>query len=173
MSRALIVVDVQRGFEDPAWGRRNNPAAEDNVARLIEAWRRRGEPIVFVRHDSRTPGSPLAPGTPGNAFHEVVSGEPDLLVTKTVHSSFHGTPDLDAWLRLHHVGGVVVCGIQTNMCCETTARVADDLGYDMTFALDATYTFDLPGISADELARATAATLAADFGTVAKTDELV
>ena len=80
MPEALVVVDVQRGMEDPFWGPRNNPACESNVAALIDDWRRRGEPLVFVRHDSREPGSPLAPGQPGNAFKDVVAGEPDLLV---------------------------------------------------------------------------------------------
>ena len=57
------------GFDDAGyWGRRNNPACEANVAPLIAAWRAAGRPVVFVRHDSDEPGSPLAPATPGNAF---------------------------------------------------------------------------------------------------------
>ncbi len=121
---ALVVVDVQNGFDDPSWGDRNNPECEANVARLIDAWRTRSWPIVFVRHDSVVVGSPLRPGSPGNDFKGVVSGEPDLLVTKSVHSAFLGDPDLDSWLREHNLAGVAVCGIQTNMCCETTARQA-------------------------------------------------
>jgi nicotinamidase-related amidase len=81
--RALVVVDVQLGFADPSWGPRDDPACEANVGRLLGTWRERGDPVVFVRHDSVVPGSPLAPGTPGNAFHPVVTGEPDLLVTKS------------------------------------------------------------------------------------------
>ena len=61
---ALIVVDVQRGFDDQVWGPRNNPASEANIARLIEAWRERGQPIVYVRHDSDEEGSPFTPGSP-------------------------------------------------------------------------------------------------------------
>ena len=108
MPEALIVVDVQRAFDDPWWGTRNNPACEENVAALIDAWRRRGEPIVFVRHDSTTPGSPLAPDHPGNAFKDVVTGEPDLLVTKHVNSSFLGDPPLDPWLRGRGIGAIAV-----------------------------------------------------------------
>src|SRR5689334_6234302 len=96
----LIVVDVQRGFDDADhWGPRNNPDCEANVGRLIDAWRVNGDPIVFVRHDSGADdaGSPLTPGQPDNAFKDVVSGEPDLLVSKSVNSAFYGTPDLDAW----------------------------------------------------------------------------
>jgi Isochorismatase family len=97
---ALVVVDVQKAFDDAGfWGPRNNPACEENIARLISAWRDAGQPLVFVRHDSREPGSPLAAGAPGNAFKDVVAGEPTLLVSKSVHSVFHGDPDLAAWLR--------------------------------------------------------------------------
>ena len=137
---ALVVVDVQRGFDDPSWGRRDNPACEANVAALIAAWRSRGLPLVFVRHDSVEPGSTLAPGQPGNDFKDVVTGEPDLLVTKTVNSSFHGEPSLQAWLDAAGVRTVYLCGITTNHCCETTTRVGGNLGYDMRFVLDATHT---------------------------------
>jgi nicotinamidase-related amidase len=178
MAEALVVVDVQRGFADPAWGTRNNPACEDNVARLIDAYRRRGEPLVFVRHDSQEPGSPLTPGTPGNAFQDVVTGAPDLLVTKHVNSSFLGDPPLDAWLREHHIDGIAICGIQTNMCCETTARHGGNLGYAVRFVLDATHTFDLTGpdgdvIPADVLAKVTAANLDGEFATVVSTNDVV
>jgi nicotinamidase-related amidase len=176
---ALIVVDVQRGFDDAGyWGARNNPACEGNVAALIAAWRAAGRPVVFVRHDSDEPGSPLRPGTPGNAFQDLVDGDPDLLVTKHVNSAFHGEPDLDAWLRAAGVTELVVAGISTNHCCETTARLAGNLGYRTLFALDATYTFDRRGpdgatISADELARVTAANLHGEFATVVSTAELL
>jgi nicotinamidase-related amidase len=178
-STALIVVDVQQGFDDAAyWGERNNPDCEVNVARLIAAWRDHEWPIVFVRHDSRSGASPLAPGKAGNAFKDVVGGDPDLLVAKSVHSAFHGDPDLDAWLAGHGITGIAVCGIQTNMCCETTARVGSDLGYEMLFVLDATHTFDIVGPNhqvyrAREIARYTALTLDADFGKVVATHDLV
>jgi nicotinamidase-related amidase len=171
---ALIVVDVQRGFSDPRWGRRNNPASEANIAALIERWRGRGRPLVFVRHDSADPDSPLASGTPGNALQEIAGGEPDLLVTKSVNSSFHGAPSLQAWLDANGTRTIYVCGITTNHCCETTARVGGNLGYDVRFVLDATHTFDRRGpdgtlLTADELARATAANLHDEFATVIDT----
>jgi nicotinamidase-related amidase len=176
---ALIVVDVQRGLDDTAyWGMRNNPACESNIAALIEAWREAGRPVVFVRHDSVEPGSPLRPDMPGNAFKDVVSGEPDLLVTKHVNSAFYGTPDLHAWLQEEGIDEVVVCGIATNQCCETTARMAGNLGYRTLFALDATHAFDrrdLDGgvIPADEIVRVTAANLEGEFATVVSTASLL
>jgi nicotinamidase-related amidase len=178
-STALIVVDVQKGFDDEEfWGPRNNPECEDNVERLIAAWREQDWPIVFVRHSSTQPSSPLAPSSPGYAFKDIITGEPDLLITKTVHSAFYGDVNLDAWLTEHEISGVAVCGIQTNMCCETTARMASDLGYEMIFVIDATHTFDLATSTrqvhmAREISRFTALTLEADFGTVMRTAELV
>jgi nicotinamidase-related amidase len=176
---ALVVVDVQKAFDDAAfWGQRNNPACEENIGRLIAAWRHAGQPLVFVRHDSREPESPLRPGAPGNAFKDVVAGDPALLVVKSVHSAFHGEPDLGAWLRGAGIERVVICGIQTNMCCETSARVGANLGFDVAFAIDATHTFDLEDpdggtIGADELARITRATLDAEFGRVVSTDQAI
>jgi len=171
---ALMVVDVQRAFDDPSWGPRNNPACEDNIAALIAHWRRHGRPLVFVRHDSGEPGSTLAPDSPGNAFKDVVAGEPDLLVAKTVNSAFHGEPSLQGWLDGEGIRRVYVCGITTNHCCETTARVGGNLGYDVQFVLDATHTFDrrdLAGavVPADELARITATNLHGEFATVIDT----
>ncbi len=179
---ALVIVDLQHGFDDvPHWsptGRRDNPAAEANVARLLEAWRAAGRPVVFVRHDSVEDGSPLRPGTPGNALRPELTGAPDLLVTKSVNSSFHGEPDLAAWLRERDLTGIALCGISTNHCVETTARVGGNLGFDVRFVLDACFTFDRRGpdgevVTAQELTRATAASLHGEFATVVRTDDLV
>ncbi|MGC9666328.1 cysteine hydrolase family protein [Planosporangium sp. 12N6] len=171
---ALIVVDVQTGFDDPRWGRRSNPAAEENIGRLVAGWTATGRPVVRVRHASRQPGSPLAPQAPGHAYKPVVADlEPALEVVKSVHSSFHGSPDLHAWFTGAGIGQVVICGIQTNRCCETTARLAGDLGYDMLYALDATYTFDEAGISAEQIMAVTAANLHGHFGRVVGSDQLL
>lgn len=172
---ALVVVDVQVGFDDPAWGTRNNPACDENVRSLVDTFTRSGRPVVLVRHDSREPGSPLRAGSPGNALKPYLSGvRPALLVTKSVNSSFHGEPDLDAWLRRAGVSTIVVTGITTNHCCETTARVGGNLGYDVRFVLDATHTFDRQGpdgswMTADQLAAATATNLHGEFATVVST----
>ena len=178
-STALVVIDVQKGFDDEAhWGPRNNPNCEANIELLLEAWRKQGWPVVFVRHDSTSLNSPLRPGTTGNQFKDIISGTPDLLVTKSVHSAFFGDPDLHSWLGRHEISAIAICGIQTNMCCETTARMASDMGYEVLFVLDATHTFDLAGVSgkvlrARELARVTALELDAEFCQVVFTSELV
>jgi nicotinamidase-related amidase len=182
MTTALVVVDVQRAFDDlDHWsptGRRDNPQCEENVGRLIEAWRSRGEPVVFVRHDSEEPDSPLAPGGPGNAFKDVVTGEPDLLVTKTVNSAFLGTPDLAQWLRSAGAERIALCGIQTNHCVETTARMGANLGFDVLFVRDACHTFDRMGpdgevVGAEDLVRATLTSLHDEFATIVRTEDVV
>ncbi len=176
---ALLVVDVQQGFDDgDYWGTRNNPACEENIAALLATWRQHSRPVVFVRHDSTEAGSPLRPGQAGNDFKPVVTGEPDLLVTKHVNSCFHGTPSLDAWLRAQDLTGFVLTGITTNHCCETTARVGGNLGHRVLFALDATHTFDRPSpdgrlVSADELALVTATNVHGEFATVVNAQQLM
>ncbi|MET9454598.1 cysteine hydrolase family protein [Streptomyces canus] len=184
---ALVVVDVQKGFDEADfWGARNNPEADDNIASLIDVWQATGRPVVFVWHDSRKPGSPLRTGYEGNAFKEYVERRrgkgvagAELLVTKTVNSAFYGAPDLDAWLKGEGISQFVVAGIQTNMCVETTARMGGNLGYDVVVAYDATHTFDLEGPfgwrrSADELAQASAVSLhGGGFAHVVATKEVV
>lgn len=185
MSRALIVIDMQRGFDDlDFWGPTANPACAANVAALIGAWERSGEPIVVVRHDSRGERSPLHPDRPGNALvPEVAATTSALFVSKDVNSAFYGDPDLHAWLQGEGIAELVICGIQTNMCVETTARMAGNLGYDVTVALDATRTFDLQadvaGLgsvtrTAAELMAVTALDLqAGGFARIATTEDLV
>ncbi|MFD9245538.1 cysteine hydrolase family protein [Streptomyces sp. NPDC059556] len=183
---ALVVIDVQKGFEEEFWGKRNNPAAEENIAALIDLWQETGRPVVFVRHDSvEGSRSPLRVGYEGNEFKDFVEerrgkgGGPELLVTKTVNSAFYGKPSLDGWLTGLDVVQIVIVGIQTNMCNETTARMGGNLGYEVVFPLDAMHTFDLEGPfgwsrSADELSQATAVSLhGGRFATVVTTEEVV
>ncbi|MDX3574966.1 MULTISPECIES: cysteine hydrolase family protein [Streptomyces] len=183
---ALVVVDVQKGFDEAEfWGRRNNPGADDNIASLIDVWQASGRPVVFVRHDSVKPESPLRAGYEGNGFKAYVEERrgkgagAELFLTKTVNSAFYGTPDLDAWLKAEGVGQFVVAGIQTNMCVETTARMGGNLGYDVVVAYDATYTFDLAGPfgwrrTADEVGQASAVSLhGGGFARVVTTAEVV
>lgn len=179
MHAALVVVDAQTAFDDPWWGPRNNPSCDANISSLVSAFASTGRPVVYVRHESRNPDSPLHPKQPGSALKPYLGAHtPDLFVTKEVNSSFHGSPDLHAWLRKHDISTIVIAGITTNHCCETTARVGGNLGYDVLFALDATHTFDRVGpdgitMTADELARATATNLHGEFATIVSTRDLL
>jgi len=157
VTTALIVIDMQQGFDDASWGpTTNRPGCEDNVARLIAAWQASGEPIVVVRHDSIGPSSPLNPAHVGNTLIDAVAAvDPALFVTKSVNSAFYGEPGLESWLRGSGISRIIVCGIQTNMCVETTARMGGNLGFDVVVPLDATRTFDLAGPDGSTVAAAT------------------
>ena len=178
---ALIVVDVQEGFDDEAFmGKRNNLDADRNIESIINLWEGAKRPIVVVQHNSVSAESVLNPLKPGNALKPYVKKvNPNLMVTKSVNSAFYGTPDLDEWLKTSDIHQVVIVGIQTNMCCETTARMAGNLGYDVIFVPDAMHTFDATGpdgvvISADEITRATVASLFdGGFAKIARTTEFM
>ena len=110
----------------------------------------------------------------------MIEGEPDLLVTKERQLGLHRRGRRSSrGCASAAIDAIVVAGIQTNMCCETTARMGANLGFDVAFALDATHTFDLPDavgggrIDADTLARVTAANLHDEFAQVLSTDELI
>ena len=177
-NRALIVIDVQKGFEEyDIKGERNNPDCEDNIVKLIDAWRNKNLPVVYVKHNSKSETSALRPNQPGNDFKDIITGTPDLLVTKSVNSAFYGTPDLYKWLQENQIEAVAICGIQTNMCCETTARMSGNLGLDTWFILDATHTFAKTfngvKVSAEELARVTAVNLSGEFAGILSTEEAI
>src|SRR4051812_45562436 len=89
----LVLVDYQKAFDNrEVWGPRNNPAAVANAAAVLNAFRSKDLPVIHVRHDSKSPGSSLAAGQPGNAFKDFASareGEP--ILSKSVNAAFIGT----------------------------------------------------------------------------------
>jgi nicotinamidase-related amidase len=142
---ALIVVDVQQGFDDPMFGKRNNPQAEDNIGRVLETWRRAHRPIFHIQHLSRELQSPLRPDQPGCALKPVAQPhEPEPVIQKHVNSAFIGT-DLEARLHAAGIDTVVIVGLTTNHCISTTARMAGNLGFTTYVVSDATATFDRMG----------------------------
>ena len=175
---ALISIDVQQGFDLKPFGPRNNPDMEANGLALLQAWREAQRPVYVVRHDSRTPGSPFTPGTPGNALKpgfEPCPGEP--LVTKSVNSAFIGT-DLEARLREAGIRQVVLFGISTDMCVSTTARMAANLGFELVVVGDACYTWsqrtpDGELLEGELIHRAHLATLHSEFGRVVRTAQVL
>jgi nicotinamidase-related amidase len=174
----LVVIDVQKGFLDPVWGKSNNPECETNIKHLLKIWREANLPVVLVRHDSTSPTSSLRPNQSGNEFQDGIQGPSDLVISKTVNSAFFGTPSLDDWLKKNSYTDLVICGITTNHCCETTARMAGNMGYNVKFVLDATRTFDFKDlngkiIKAEDVYQMTATNLNGEFAEVVMTTEVV
>ncbi len=137
MQSALILIDFQRAFDAPGWGRRNNPDAEANAARLLAHWRARKWPIQHVRHLSSDPQSPLHPDCGLTGFKPEVApiaGEP--VYDKTVNAAFIGTT-LESDLRARGIRDLVICGLTTPHCVSTTTRMAANLGFSVKLVHDA------------------------------------
>jgi nicotinamidase-related amidase len=172
----LVVVDVQKAFDDPAWGKRNNPGAEGNVARLLAAWRAADAPIIHVRHRDAGPEWHFFEGDPGFEFKpDAMPAGDEPVLTKGVNSAFIGT-DLEERLRAADATTVVIAGLTTDHCCSTTARMSGNLGFETWFVGDACATFDREGpdgevFSADLMHRTALASLHNEFADVITTDE--
>jgi nicotinamidase-related amidase len=146
MSRtALIVIDVQESFRArPSWRLVNHPDIAGRVDRLVRAARDQGDLVVWVLHTEPGTGTVFDPA--GDHVRlieglEPLDGEP--ILTKTSHNAFT-TTNLQQILTQHGVTKLVISGIRTEQCCETTTRVASDFGYDVVFVTEATATMPLP-----------------------------
>jgi nicotinamidase-related amidase len=175
---ALIVIDVQKGFDDPSWGKRNNPDAESHIALLLAEWRNHDLPIIHIRHDSKEPNSPLRPDLPGNAFKEEVRPLPEeQQFRKSVNSAFIGT-DLEHYLHEQDIASLVIVGLTTDHCISTSTRMAANLGFTVTVISDATATFDREGYdgvrySADDIHKINLVSLHGEFCSVRSTEEVL
>lgn len=140
---ALLVIDVQDSFKaSPRWERRNNPALEANVDRLIQAFRKAGRPVFYILHSD--PDEHFQTTSPHYKLMDFLAPRADEPVLhKTTRNSFTSTP-LQRLLTQAGIRRLAVTGIQMEQCCETTARLAADLGYEVDFVLDATLTFPIP-----------------------------
>ena len=139
---ALVIVDLQKAFDDPRTGRRNNPEAEANTCRLLAAWRRTGRPVIHVQHLSSEPDSPYRPGQPGCDFKEEVRPQAgELVVQKSTNNAFLDT-GLGPYLDNKAIHTLVITGVATNNCVEATVRMAGNLGYETYLVADATATAD-------------------------------
>lgn len=148
---ALLLVDVQVGVDvlehwGGATGRRNNPGAERELGRLLTAFRAARIPVVYTRHDSREASSPLKVLLPTGAFKPGLEPMPgETVITKDVNSGFIGT-NLEIVLRRAGVRRLVVAGFFTNMCVETTTRMAGNIGFDTYLVPDACATTNRVGL---------------------------
>ena len=179
---ALLVIDAQESFRQrpDEWAATANPGAIDNIIQLVAHARRRGDVVAWITH--------AEPGTAGvfdpargfvRVMDELGPRDDELAVTKTTVNAFTST-DLEEQLRQLGVGQVVVCGIRTEQCCETTARVAADLGFEVLFVTDATTTSPIEAadglspVSGDDIMRRTESILSSrGFATVVRTADRV
>jgi nicotinamidase-related amidase len=140
---ALLVIDAQDSFKaTPRWERRNNLAFEKNVGALIEAYRAVELPVVFFLHTDSDEG--FATGSPFFKLMDFINPRPEEpVLIKNTRNCFTSTP-LQPYLLEKGVRRVIITGIQMEQCCETSARVAADLGYAVDFVTEATMTFPIP-----------------------------
>lgn len=177
-STALILIDIQKAFDEPKWGNRNNPEADQNAGRLLAAWRNTSRPVVHIRHVNKKAGSLFHPGATTSEYKEEVmphQGEP--VIEKEVNSAFIGT-NLEEWLREHGCEAVVIAGLTTPHCVSTTTRMAGNLGFETYIVADATAAFALPGpdgklYAAEEIHRINLVALHDEFATVVNTDSVL
>jgi nicotinamidase-related amidase len=140
---ALLVIDAQDSFKvGPRWERRNNHRFEENVGALVDAYRRAGLPVIYFLHTDGDEGFALdSPHFRLMDFLSPRAGEP--VFVKNTRNCFTST-SLGVHLLAHGVRRLTVTGISMEQCCETTTRVAADLGYAVDFVTEATMTFPIP-----------------------------
>jgi nicotinamidase-related amidase len=142
---ALLVIDVQESFRRrESWRHASDPDVAAPVGRLVDHARDFGDLVVWVLHAEPGSGTVFDPALGHVRLMEPLAprdGEP--VLTKTSHNAFT-TTNLQQILTGHGIRHVVTCGIRTEQCVETTTRLASDLGYAVTFVVDATATEPIP-----------------------------
>ncbi len=177
-SIALLLIDVQQGLDTPELGQRSSPDAENNMARLLEAFRARGLPVIHVAHDSIEAGSRLRPELPGNSWKSEVLPHPgEAQFRKNVNSAFVGT-GLEDHLRERRIERLVIVGLTTDHCVSASTRSASDLGFDVTLVADATAAFERSGYdgvfySAEQIHRVNLVSLDGEFCQVRNTADVI
>lgn len=177
---ALLLIDIQKGLDEHAFygGKRNNPDAEKNAAKILTHWRKEKQPVFHVRHSSQNPESPLYASKLGfDIKDEVKPQEDEPLFTKNVNSAFIGT-DLEQVLRNKSIKSVVLVGLTTNHCVSTSVRMAANLGFETLLVSDACAAFDQKGVNGQtfdaELVHQTAlASLKDEFAQIVSTAQLL
>ena len=181
MKQALIVIDVQESFRRRPYFRDEElPRFLRNVQSLIDRCAARGIALLQVFHQE--PGDD--PGNPFSAASGCVRAMPELSLRadavfyKQVHSAMFGRTEdgatLEAWLRERGIGELLISGIRTEQCCETTTRHASDLGFSVRYVSDATLTFPMQTrsgreVSAQEILKRTELVLDGRFARIVST----
>lgn len=177
---ALILIDVQKGFEDVQYwgGERNNPDAEINMVKLLVFWRKNNMPIFHIKHCSTNPNSPLSKNNCGNDFKDFINPlENEPIIEKDVNSAFIGT-NLKEQLETKNINTLIILGLTTDHCVSTTTRMAGNFGFNTYLIEDAVATFNKVGSNGQEysaqLIHDTAiASLKDEFATILSTQELL
>jgi len=181
MIPALLLVDLQNAIDDSIWrkhGERNNLSAEQNITDLLQMWRRKGWPIIHIRHDSLEPASPYLPGQIGNEFKPFAAPRAsELVIAKKTNSAFIGT-NLEETLTTAGHQDLVICGAITNNSVEATVRMAGNLGFRTFLLDDSCYTFARPDWdgrlrSAEEVHAMSLANLDGEYCEVVTTREIL
>jgi len=176
---ALLVIDVQKAFDDPAWGPRNNHDAETNIASLIKFWRSRQRTVIHIHHSAseELAASRFHPSKVGHQTKD--EGRPfpgEAIFKKIVNSAFIGT-DLEQYLRDNKIEKLVVVGLTTDHCVSTSVRMASNFGFQVSLISDATATFDrkFKGINytAEQIHAVQLASLNNEFCQVITTDDIL
>ena len=177
-NNALIILDVQKAFDDKKWGERNNLSAEDNIRKLLTLWRKKGLQVIYIQHMSDNPSSVFHPKNEGFAIKELVEPiEEEIIITKKVNSSFIGT-NLEEFLLLNDIRTLIITGLTTPHCVSTTTRMSGNLGFNTYLISDATAAFGMTDhndnyYDADTIHDTSLATLNEEFATILTTEQLI
>ena len=138
---ALLVIDVQESFRHrPYWSDSDMPFFIEQLQMLIDGAKSLNTPVVQIFHVDDSGAFSLASGyvVP---FREL-SLQPDAVFYKRSHSALVGS-GLDVWLVQHGIRRLIISGIRTEQCCETTTRHSSDMGYEVNYVTEATLTFPM------------------------------
>lgn len=172
---ALLVIDVQDSFlQRDYWDETALPPFRQHVLTLIAGARVVGIPVVYVLHEDGD--GPFAAASGFVRPMDWLPANPDAIFIKHVHNAMLDS-GLQPWLAERGIGKLLVSGIRTEQCCETTTRVASDLGFAVDFVSEATLTFamrhPLSGklFSADEIREKTELVLAGRFADIVTVEQ--
>ena len=174
MQTALLLIDVQQSFvHRPYWKEDELPAFLDRCQALLAGCASQGVPVVRIFHvdGPRQAGNPFATESGLiRPLEGLAAFDATATFEKHRHSALVGT-GLSIWLRQHGMRRLILAGIRTEQCCETTARHASDEGFEVDLVTEATLTFDMPTaaggvLTAAQIRERTATVLAGRFATI-------